>query len=56
LYQLTYKFPKEFSHLKSVADAHLLFSLPSIVDGNYEGEHWLASFALRAFEEKSKIK
>lgn len=56
LYQLIHAFPKEFPHLKSVADTHLLFSLPSIVDGNYEGEHWLASFALRAFEEKSKIK
>jgi hypothetical protein len=56
LYQLIQKFPEEFSHLQPIADTHLLFSLPSIVDGNYEGEHWLASFALRAFEEKSKIK
>jgi hypothetical protein len=49
-------YPKEFSHLKDLANDHFTFSLPSIVDGNYEGEHWLASFALRAFEEKSKIK
>jgi hypothetical protein len=52
LYYLINQYPKEFSHLKKVADIHLNFSLPSIVDGNYEGEHWLASFALRAFEEK----
>ena len=52
LYYLINQYPKEFSHLKKVADTHLNFSLPSIVDGNYEGEHWLASFALRAFEEK----
>ena len=52
LYHLIHQFPKDFSHLKQIADAHFAFSLPSIVDGNYEGEHWLASFALRAFEEK----
>ena len=52
LYDLIQHYPKEFSHLKSMADTHLSFSLPSIVDGNYEGEHWLASFALRAFEAK----
>ncbi|WP_396194856.1 DUF2891 domain-containing protein [Flavobacterium sp.] len=51
-YALINQYPKEFSHLKSLADYHLNFSLPSVVDGNYEGEHWLASFALRAFEEK----
>lgn len=55
-YYLIQHYPKEFSHLTKVADYHLQFSLPSVVDGNYEGEHWLASFALRAFEEKSKIK
>lgn len=52
LYYLIKHYPKEFSHLKELANYHLNFSLPSIVDGNYEGEHWLASFALRAFEEK----
>ena len=52
LYYLIRQYPKEFNHLKALADYHLNFSLPSIVDGNYEGEHWLASFALRAFEEK----
>lgn len=52
-YHLATSYPKEFSHLKSLADYHLNFSLPSVVDGNYEGEHWLASFALRAFEEKN---
>ena len=56
LYFLIRQYPKQFSHLKPLADKHLSFSLPSIVDGNYEGEHWLASFALRTFEEKSKIK
>lgn len=52
LYHLIHQYPKEFGHLKALADYHLNFSLPSIVDGNYEGEHWLASFALHAFEER----
>lgn len=52
LYHLIKQYPKEFGHLKTIANYHLNFSLPSIVDGNYEGEHWLASFALRAYEEK----
>jgi hypothetical protein len=51
-YYLINQYPKQFSHLKKIADLHLDFSLPSVVDGNYEGEHWLASFALRAYEEK----
>lgn len=56
LYHLMRAYPKEFSHLKSMADTHFAKSLPSVVDGNYEGEHWLASFALRAFDEKNKLK
>ena len=55
-YYLIDEYPKEFSHLKKLADYSFQYSLPSVVDGNYEGEHWLATFALRAFEEKSKIK
>ena len=55
LYTLSNQYPKKFSHLRKIATAHLQFSLPSVVDGNYEGEHWLASFALRAFEVK-KVK
>ncbi len=54
-FYLIKQYPSEFSHLKKLADTHLTFSLPSVVDGNYEGEHWLASFALMAFEMKSKL-
>lgn len=54
LYRLAAQYPKRFGHLVAVADAHLRFSLSSVVDGNYEGEHWLASFALHAFEEKTQ--
>ncbi|WP_116789431.1 DUF2891 domain-containing protein [Flavobacterium psychrotrophum] len=51
-YHLAKQFPKQLSHLNTLADKHLNYSLPAVVDGNYEGEHWLASFALHAFEEK----
>ena len=51
-YHLIKLYPEKFNHLKPLAEKHLNFSLPSVVDGNYEGEHWLASFALRVFEEK----
>ena len=37
-----------YSHLIDVANKHLDASLPNIVDGGYEGEHWLASFAIYA--------
>lgn len=49
-YALAQAFPKELGHLKAVADKHFNSSFPSVTDGNYEGEHWLASFALHALE------
>lgn len=54
LYHLIHAYPKQFAHLKPLAGRHLQYALPTVVDGNYEGEHWLASFALRAFEEKGQ--
>lgn len=38
----------EYAHLKSIANQHINFSLPSIVDDSYEGGHWLGSFAIYA--------
>ncbi len=52
-YQLA-DYDKAFSHLRQVADKHLMHSLPSIVDGDYMGEHWLASFALNALMAREK--
>lgn len=37
-----------FEHLRKVAQTHIHHSLPSIVDDNYSGTHWLASFAINA--------
>ncbi len=55
LYHLMAQYPKQFGHLKPLADLHFQYSLPTVVDGNYEGEHWLATFALHAFEEKGSL-
>ena len=41
----------EYKHLKNTALEHIRFSLPAITDGSYEGEHWLATFALLALEK-----
>jgi hypothetical protein len=38
----------ELNHLKNIANKHINYSLPSIVDNNYEGGHWLGSFAIYA--------
>ncbi|MGV3632581.1 MAG: DUF2891 domain-containing protein [Bacteroidota bacterium] len=47
LYDLA-KSDEKLAHLKALADTHLNYSLPNIVDGDYMGEHWLASFACYA--------
>lgn len=39
---------EEYKHLAGIANAHIAYSLPSIVDDNYEGTHWLGSFAIYA--------
>ena len=38
----------EYSHLKNIANHHINYSLPSIVDDHYEGGHWLGTFAIYA--------
>jgi hypothetical protein len=47
LYGIAESLP-EYAHLKDLALNHIMYSLPAITDGGYEGEHWLASFALLA--------
>lgn len=38
----------EYKHLKTLANQHINYSLPSIVGDSYEGGHWLGSFAIYA--------
>ena len=55
LYGLAAQYPKQYKHLIPLADKHLAQSLPNITNGNYEGEHWLATFALYALNERKKL-
>lgn len=47
MYNIVKKIP-EYQHLIAVANKHVESSLPQIADGGYEGEHWLATFAIYA--------
>jgi hypothetical protein len=38
--------------LDRLADRHLRVSLPQLASGSYEGEHWLATFAVRTLAER----
>lgn len=51
-YRLAKEMPNEYGHLKTLGDKHLAYSLSKITDVSYEGEHWLATFALYALSER----
>jgi hypothetical protein len=39
--------------LLDLADAHARASLPHIASGSYEGEHWLATFAVQMLDARA---
>lgn len=41
-----------YDHLRRIADNHIEYSLPNLVDDSYEGGHWLGTFALYALLEQ----
>jgi hypothetical protein len=47
LYGLARQYP-EYRHLINIANEHVQYSLPNLVDDTYEGGHWLGSFAIYA--------
>lgn len=47
LYGIADRLP-EYSHLIRIANEHIEYSLPNLVDDSYEGSHWLGTFALNA--------
>lgn len=49
LYAIVKAIP-QYSHLNLAANEHIQASLDKIADGSYEGEHWLASFAILALD------
>jgi len=54
LYGISETLP-DHSHLRNLAHEHINYSLTGMVDGGYEGEHWLASFALYALSNSIKM-
>lgn len=38
------------------ADRHARASLPHLASGSYEGEHWLATFAVQMLESRTHLK
>ena len=48
LFHISSKLQGKYPHLTDMAWLHLNASLPHIASGHYEGEHWLASFAVYA--------
>jgi len=41
----------EYGYLNSIVNQHIEYSLPDLTDGNYEGGHWLVSFALMSLTD-----
>ena len=52
LYGLASQYPEEYGHLLHLAHEHLAYSFPNLVGDNYEGGHWLGSFAIYALGEQ----
>lgn len=53
LYGIAQTLP-EYDHLKNIANQHINYSLPNIVDDNYSGTHWLGTFALYSLNNVPK--
>ena len=55
LYDIAAKMPEERRKpVKELAIQHFKYSLPHVVSGAYEGDHWLATYALLAFRSFDK--
>lgn len=53
LYGLAHQYPK-YKHLIQIANEHVEYSLPNLVNDGYEGGHWLSSFAIYALDNGSR--
>lgn len=52
LFGLANQYPEEYGHLESLAHEHLAYSFPNLIGDNYEGGHWLGTFAIYALGEQ----
>ena len=46
---------KQGARLSALGDAHAQASLPHIASGSYEGEHWLATFAVHMLDARAAV-
>ncbi|MBN2349032.1 MAG: DUF2891 domain-containing protein [Bacteroidales bacterium] len=56
LYFIANKLPEKNERIYKLAEQHLQTALPHVTSGAYEGEHWLASFAVYALFAAEKKK
>ncbi len=54
LYGLAAQYPR-YSNLIEIADKHITYTLPNLVADDYEGGHWLGSFAIYALQQAEKL-
>lgn len=52
LYALARELPEKRAFFTQLGDAHAQVTLPHIESGSYEGEHWLATFAVRMLDAR----
>lgn len=55
LYGLS-KSSTKLAHLSVLADEHMAATLPNLVEDDYAGGHWLASFAVYALQQKQNLR
>ena len=51
LYGLAKQYPEDYGHLNELAHKHVAYSFPNLIGDDYEGGHWLGSFAIYALEQ-----
>lgn len=51
-YGLAKQYPDQFGHLLPLAHTHMAYSFPNLLGDNYEGGHWLGTFALYALGQR----
>ncbi|MEZ5198013.1 MAG: DUF2891 domain-containing protein [Bacteroidales bacterium] len=54
LYHIASKLSNNNQNIVKLGDEHLSSALPQITSGSYEGEHWLASFAVYSIFSQTK--
>ncbi len=53
LYGIANQYP-DYDHLIDVANEHISHSYSNMIDDNYEGGHWLGSFAIYALQQSNQ--